>query len=1035
MALLSSPLAPAHADPTLFPCGTGGSEMGHYQVVAGEIVGTDGHCGGVVSIDASVVSIAADAFVNTGATEINIPTSVVNIAEGAIHDNSLLTAIQVATSTDPYYDPLFVSDQGVLYSRQFYPTSGGRAAYTTYGLLAYPTAKASSSYTALSETVYVGKNSLWNVPSLESLNLYPYVQNISEQALSLPNLTSLRFLSDGNDSYLATFDFTKQALAGLENIYYCGLVTLITSLEGENLGRLHVRCEVSLPTISYPISAGSIPALNPMVTLRPTSGAGAIATFQISPDPADYGLSFNRLTGEFSGTPSSNFNLTFTIYAYNEAGVGTANIHLVSQSDVCYTTDLSGTLTGGPSCTGDLTIDPSAGITAIADYAFYFNHSSITSITIPDSVSSIGAWAFNNEPNLKTINFSGSYSGPIGGRFDTSSLEEINFASSNLNYTSIDGVVFNKAGDALIYYPQGRKSLSYVLPGGVLFILSGAFTGGNYLQQVSVPNSVIAIGDGAFQQNQSLRTVTLGTGVTDLGTSVFYNNFGAGLENVELTNSLRTIGEATFVGLKWQNVTIPEGVTSIGVRAFEGNTRLRSITLPSTLTSLSADAFNADTRLCQINYLGTEAGVLSVIASIPRHCPPGTPTIDSVTALSSSSVEVHFNPPADSGTSAIQSYTLVASNGSSQDFVATSGSPVVYSGLTADTDYTFQIAATNLDGTSDLSTPSPTAHTLEGPPATVPDAPTIGAIHKITDTSFSIDFIAPTSDGGSPINSYIATSTPGGFTGTIAGAGSGTIVVSGLLPSTSYRFSVVAINAIGNSAPSALSSWTKEQPRELVVAKLKSLTFEQATADNSGKLIWVGTNIDSVRFTGNPCIYPLPHKYGFDSGNWDGALINLVPGATYEVELKVLSVDNLGESKKLSFTAGGSALTVPPDVKIEGDLSCTKTSSGSQIITQGSTNSMLEMPTLITFNPLEISTLIHKFIQIFRLSSHFYDRVGYLTLPHSVVIPTSAVSNTPTVCTIEDGRIKKVSVGACGVDFIAFDNRGNKYILSRQITK
>ena len=86
-----------------------------------------------------------------------------------------------------------------------------------------------------------------------------------------------------------------------------------------------------------------------------------------------------------------------------------------------------------------------------------------------------------------------------------------------------------------------------------------------------------------------------------------------------------------------------------------------------------------------------------------------------------------------------------------------------------------------------------------------PDAPTIGTATAVSGEA-TVPFTAPSSDGGSAITSYTATSSPGDFTGTISQSGSGSIIVSGLTNGTAYTFTVTATNAIGTSLASAVSN-------------------------------------------------------------------------------------------------------------------------------------------------------------------------------------------------------------------------------------
>lgn len=121
-----------------------------------------------------------------------------------------------------------------------------------------------------------------------------------------------------------------------------------------------------------------------------------------------------------------------------------------------------------------------------------------------------------------------------------------------------------------------------------------------------------------------------------------------------------------------------------------------------------------------------------------------------------------------------------------------------------------------------------------------PGAPTIGTASLRADgVSIDVPFTAPTDNGGNTITGYTATSSPGGFTGTLSQAGSGTIVVSGLDLSTAYTFTVTATNSIGTGPASAASN----------SVTTTSETFIQATG---------GTATDSGdyrihTFTGDGC--------------------------------------------------------------------------------------------------------------------------------------------------------------------------------------
>ena len=100
--------------------------------------------------------------------------------------------------------------------------------------------------------------------------------------------------------------------------------------------------------------------------------------------------------------------------------------------------------------------------------------------------------------------------------------------------------------------------------------------------------------------------------------------------------------------------------------------------------------------------------------------------------------------------------------------------------------------------------------------AIVPDPPTGVAVSVTGSTTATVSFTAPDSDGGSPITSYTATASPVSG-GTVSQLGSGTsILMSGLMQGTTYVFTVVATNDIGDSDPSNQVTATTQVPTVFV---------------------------------------------------------------------------------------------------------------------------------------------------------------------------------------------------------------------------
>jgi hypothetical protein len=174
---------------------------------------------------------------------------------------------------------------------------------------------------------------------------------------------------------------------------------------------------------------------------------------------------------------------------------------------------------------------------------------------------------------------------------------------------------------------------------------------------------------------------------------------------------------------------------------------------------------------------------------------PGAPTALIATG-GNAQVSIAFTLPTSNGGASISSYTATSTPGNITG-TSTTGSPVVVTGLTNGTSYTFTIYATNADGNGTPSAPSSAVT-----PATVPSAPlTPSAVAG--NASATVRFSAPSSNGGAPITSYTATSAPGGITGSAA---SSPISVTGLTNGISYTFTVTATNTAGTGLASVATN-------------------------------------------------------------------------------------------------------------------------------------------------------------------------------------------------------------------------------------
>ena len=217
------------------------------------------------------------------------------------------------------------------------------------------------------------------------------------------------------------------------------------------------------------------------------------------------------------------------------------------------------------------------GTEVICDEAFRWCKS-LQSVTIPNSVKSIGDYAFSSCKSLQSVTIPNSVKSI--GDYAFSSCKSLQSVTIPNSVTSI--------GNWAFCWCVSLQSVT--IPNSVKSIGDKAFSDCHSLQSVTIPNSVTSIGNEAFSRCKSLQYVTIPNSVTSIGDGVFRECVS--LQSVTIPNSVTKIGDYAFSGCEsLQSITIPNSVTSIEEGAFFLCKSLQSITIPSSVTKIGDGAF------------------------------------------------------------------------------------------------------------------------------------------------------------------------------------------------------------------------------------------------------------------------------------------------------------------------------------------------------------------------------------------------------------------------------------------------------------
>ncbi len=382
---------------------------------------------------------------------------------------------------------------------------------------------------------------------------------------------------------------------------------------------------------------------NGTITITGCTGAGAaiipetingfaVTRIATSAIYANFGLTGVSIPGSVTNIGGGNFYICTNLTAIT---VDAANPNYSSLDGVLFNKAQT-TLISFPGGKGGAYSVP-VTVTNIVVQAFY-SDVKVTDVSIPASVRNIGTFAFLGCAAMKTITvdaanpnycsvddvlfnkaqntliqFPGSKTGNyiVSANVNTIStyafsgccnLTAITVDAANPNYSSLDGVLFNKAQTTLIQHPGGRAGV-YEVPASVRIIGPASFSLSRGLTNVTISNNVTRIDGSAFDSCSGLTSVTVPEGITSIADACFQNC--SSLARVVIPKSVTSIvNQAFFQCRSLTGVTLPNSVTSIKYRAFWGCSVMTNVVIGSGLSSIGDEVFRGCNRLTGVYFNG-----------------------------------------------------------------------------------------------------------------------------------------------------------------------------------------------------------------------------------------------------------------------------------------------------------------------------------------------------------------------------------------------------------------------------------------------
>ena len=487
-----------------------------------------------VTIPNSVTTIDDGAFLFcSGLTSVTIPNSVTSIGKMSFSDCSSLTEIVIGNSVTSIDNHAF-QDCNSLTSVNI-PNS-----VTSIGIMSFFSCSGLTSVTIPSSMTSIGDMSFQYCGNLTSVTIEAKGPiTISENVFTNRTNATL-YVPAGTKADYEAADYWKE------------FGTILESSEGQTSKTIYVE------------TAGTLPSL-------------------IS-DDEKYTIEELTLTGELNGT---DFRLLRDMSGNNYLGQKTEGKLRIL--------DLSGaSIVAGGDMFLDTDILSSDDHTMGGPFHYYIEKDNVwpnyivtlckfEKIILPNNLSEIDFWAFRDCLSLEEIIIPKSVvkiddlNGTENPFQSCPKLKKIVVDGDNENYTTIDGVLFDKSVSQLICYPSDKSDESYVVPKSVKEIDAVAFVKCK-ATSIVIPEGVERLKRYTFYSSENLETISLPNSLTVIDDLCF--NLCTSLRNISLPSKLRTISDgAFFYCLSLTSIVIPSTVESIAIGAFSYCNSMASISV------------------------------------------------------------------------------------------------------------------------------------------------------------------------------------------------------------------------------------------------------------------------------------------------------------------------------------------------------------------------------------------------------------------------------------------------------------------------